>query len=93
MVVDEAHHCAPPAPAKGRRGYAVDSQQTKAVRRMSQHTQHRVLLSATPHNGYRESWQALLEIVDPRRFGRGIDPDPTSLNEVLVRRLKDEIFD
>ena len=92
MVVDEAHHCAPPAPAKGRRGYAVDSQQTKAVRRMSQHTQHRVLLSATPHNGYRESWQALLEIVDPRRFGRGIDPDPTSLNEVLVRRLKDEIF-
>lgn len=91
MIVDEAHHCAPPAPAKGRRGYAVDSLQTKAVRRMSQHSQHRVLLSATPHNGYRESWQALLEIVDPRRFERGIDPDPTSLREVLVRRLKDEI--
>lgn len=91
MIVDEAHHCAPPAPAKGRRGYAVDSLQTKAVRRMSQHSQHRMLLSATPHNGYRESWQALLEIVDPRRFERGIDPDPAALQEVLVRRLKDEI--
>lgn len=91
MIVDEAHHCAPPAPAKGRRGYAVDSLQTKAVRRMSQHSQHRVLLSATPHNGYRESWQALLEMVDPRRFERGIEPDPESLSEVLVRRLKDEI--
>lgn len=33
MVVDEAHHCAPPAPARGR-GYAVDSKQTKAVRRL-----------------------------------------------------------
>ena len=91
MIVDEAHHCAPPAPARGRRGYAVDSHQTQAVRRMSQHSQHRVLLSATPHNGYRESWQALLELVDPRRFERGIDPDPDSLREVLVRRLKDEI--
>jgi superfamily II DNA or RNA helicase len=91
MVVDEAHHCAPPAPATGRRGYAVDSQQTTAVRRLSQHSQHRILLSATPHNGYRESWQALLEIVDPRRFQRGLDPDPEQLRDVLVRRLKDEI--
>jgi hypothetical protein len=37
LVVDEAHHCAPPAPLKGRRGYAVDSQQTRAVRRLSDH--------------------------------------------------------
>lgn len=91
LVVDEAHHCAPPAPVKGRRGYAVDSQQTKAVRRLSEHSQHRVLLSATPHNGYRESWQALLELVDPRRFQRGVEPVPAVLEDVLVRRLKDEI--
>jgi superfamily II DNA or RNA helicase len=91
LVVDEAHHCAPPAPSKGRRGYAVDSQQTVAVRRLSEHSQHRLLLSATPHNGYSESWQALLEIVDPRRFHRGVEPDQEALREVLVRRLKDEI--
>lgn len=91
MVVDEAHHIAPPAPVKGRRGYAVDSKQTQAVRRISRHSQHRVLLSATPHNGYSESWQALLEVVDPRRFARGVEPDPSALREVLVRRLKDEI--
>ena len=91
LVVDEAHHVAPPAPAKGRAGYAVDSQQTKAVRRLSEHSQHRVLMSATPHNGYSESWQALLEVVDPRRFARGVEPDEAALREVLVRRLKDEI--
>jgi superfamily II DNA or RNA helicase len=91
LVVDEVHHCAPPAPAKGRHGYAVDSLQTRAVRRLSEYSQHRVLMSATPHNGYSESWQALLEIVDPRRFARGVDPDPADLKEVLVRRLKDEI--
>lgn len=93
LVVDEAHHCAPPAPTKGRRGYAVDSQQTQAVRRLAEHSQHRVLLSATPHNGYSESWEALLEMVDPRRFARGVEPDPGAVGEVLVRRLKDEIID
>ncbi len=91
LVVDEAHHIAPPAPAKGRRGYAVDSLQTQAVRRLSEYSQHRVLLSATPHNGYSESWQALLEVVDRNRFARGVEPDPAALQEVLVRRLKDEI--
>lgn len=79
-MVDEAHHCAPPAPARGKRGYAVDSQ-------------HRVLLSATPHNGYSQSWQALLELLDPQRFTRGVAPDPDVLDEVLVRRLTDQIRD
>lgn len=91
VVVDEAHHCAPPAPSKGKKGYAVDSLQTKAVRRLAEHSQHRLLLSATPHNGYPESWEALLELVDPRRFARGVPPSPTALQEVLVRRLKDDI--
>ncbi len=93
LVVDEAHHCAPPAPTKGRRGYAVDSKQTEAVRQLSRHSQHRLLLSATPHNGYSESWQALLELLDPQRFTRGVPPDPEVLDEVLVRRLKDQIRD
>ena len=93
LVVDEAHHCAPPAPTKGRRGYAVDSQQTRAVRRLSEHSQHRLLLSATPHNGYRESWEAILELADPRRFARGVEPDREALGEVLVRRLKDQTVD
>ncbi|MGH3998684.1 MAG: DISARM system SNF2-like helicase DrmD, partial [Pseudonocardiaceae bacterium] len=90
LIVDEAHHCAPPAPRRGR-GYAVDSQQTRAVRRLGEHSQHRLFLSATPHNGYRESWQALLEILDPHRFHRGIEPDRAVVNEVMVRRLKDEL--
>lgn len=72
LVVDEAHHCAPPAPTKGRRGYAVDSQQTSAVRRVAEHSQHRVLLSATPHNGYSESWEALLPAASPEASTRSL---------------------
>jgi superfamily II DNA or RNA helicase len=90
LVVDEAHHCAPPAPSGGKR-YAVDSLQTQAVRRVGEHAQHRLFLSATPHNGYPESWQALLEMLDPTRFARGVEPDPAVVQQVMVRRLKDDL--
>ena len=90
LVVDEAHHCAPPAPRRTD-GYAVDSLQTRAVQRLGRHSQHRLFLSATPHNGYSESWQALLEMLDPQRFARGVRPEQSAVDAVMVRRLKDTI--
>jgi len=42
LVVDEAHHCAPP----GQGNYAVDSQQSQAVARLCSHSEHRLFLSA-----------------------------------------------
>ena len=92
LIVDEAHHCAPPAPARAR-GYAVDSKQTQAVARLGAHSTHRLFLSATPHNGYPESWQALLVMVDPQRFQRGAKPDPSAVDQVVVRRLKASVTD
>ena len=92
LIVDEAHHCAPPAPSTGRR-YAVDSLQTRAVRRVGDYSQHRLFLSATPLSGYSESWQALLEMLDPQRFARGVEPDPRLVQQIMVRRLKDDLVD
>ncbi|QPL04591.1 MULTISPECIES: DISARM system SNF2-like helicase DrmD [Actinomyces] len=93
LVVDEAHHVAPAAPSAvgGGRGYAVDSQRTRALRRLAENCEHRLFLSATPHNGYTESFSALLEMIDPRRFARGASIDTTALDEVTVRRLKSQI--
>ncbi len=92
LVVDEAHHCAPAAPARAR-GVVVDSKQTQAVHRVGEYCQHRLFLSATPHNGYSESWQALLAMLDPQRFFRGVEPDEATVRQVMVRRLKDDIRD
>lgn len=93
LVVDEAHHVAPSAPqqASGRRGYAVDSQRTAAVRDLARRCEHRLFLSATPHNGYEESFTALLEMIDEHRFARGAQIDRTALAEVAVRRLKSDV--
>lgn len=93
LVVDEAHHVAPaspPAPAGGR-GYAVDTQRTVAVRQLADKCEHRLFLSATPHNGHPESFTALLEMIDPRRFSRGALLDSNALKDVTVRRLKRDL--
>jgi superfamily II DNA or RNA helicase len=88
LILDEAHHVAPAAP---KQEYAVDSQQTRLMRRLAPHFEHRLFLSATPHNGYQSSYTALLEILDPRRFARGVTPDDAALADTVVRRLKNTI--
>lgn len=87
LIVDEAHHLAPTGSGR----YAVDTQQTRTVRRLSPHAEHRLFLTATPHNGYRNSFASLLELLDPQRFTRGAEPNPEALAEVMVRRVKDDI--
>lgn len=87
LIIDEVHNVAP----SGRGKYATDSQRTQAIRAVAPHFEHRLFLSATPHNGYRESWTALLELLDSQRFARGVEPDPKQLQRIMVRRLKSEL--
>ena len=93
LVVDEAHHIAPSSPSTTgeARGYAVDSLRTTFTRELAERCEHRLFLSATPHNGHSESFTALLEMIDNRRFSRGADLDEEALRAVTVRRLKREI--
>ncbi|GLV59776.1 helicase SNF2 family protein [Dictyobacter sp. S3.2.2.5] len=87
LILDEAHNIAPSSQGK----YATDSQRTAAIRRLAPHFEHKLFLSATPHNGYRESFTALLELLDNQRFARGVEPDPEQLQAVMIRRLKSEL--
>jgi len=93
LVVDEAHHVAPSSPSAvgSGRGYAVDTQRTVAVRQLADTCEHRLFLSATPHNGHPESFTALMEMIDPRRFSRGALLDSKALADVTVRRLKTDL--
>jgi superfamily II DNA or RNA helicase len=87
LIVDEAHNIAP----SGRGKYATDSMRTIAIRSMVHHFEHKLFLSATPHNGYRESFATLLELLDSQRFARALTPDRTQLDAVMVRRMKSEL--
>lgn len=87
LIVDEAHNAAP----SGSGHFALDSQRTQALREIGKHFEHKLFLTATPHNGYKESFSALLELLDDQRFARSVTPDPAQLRTVMVRRLKSEI--
>jgi len=87
LVVDEAHNVAPAAGAQ----YALESQRTRLIRTIAPHFQHHLFLTATPHNGYTESFTSLLELLDDQRFARNILPDEKQLAQVMIRRLKSEI--
>jgi ERCC4-related helicase len=88
LILDEAHNA---APASGSR-YAVDSQLTRTVRDLAPRFEHKLFLSATPHNGHSNSFAALLEILDPQRFCRGVPVRSKKLlDAVMVRRLKQDL--
>ena len=88
LVLDEAHHA---APSHGGR-YGIESKFTRAVRDLCGRFEHRLFLSATPHNGHSNSFSTLLELLDPHRFTRGVKVrGRKDLDTVMVRRLKEDI--
>ena len=87
LILDEAHHAAPSSGT----AWALETQLTRSVREIAALFEHRLFLSATPHNGHSNSFATLLEILDPQRFTRGIDVEAKELEPVMVRRLKEDL--
>ncbi|MCB9756613.1 MAG: DEAD/DEAH box helicase, partial [Myxococcales bacterium] len=88
LILDEAHIAAPSSASK----YAVDSNTTEAIRDLAPKFDNRLFLSATPHNGHSNSFSALLEILDPIRFTRGVPVKGVdALAPIMVRRLKRDL--
>jgi ERCC4-related helicase len=88
LIMDEAHTA---APSSSNMLYSVDSNITKVIRDVAPRFENRLFLSATPHNGHSNSFSSLLEILDEKRFTRGVEVDPAELEPVMVRRLKEDL--
>ena len=89
LILDEAHNAAPASAAK----YAIDSKLTKVMRDLAPRFEHKLFLSATPHNGHSNSFSALLELLDPQKFCRGVPVHYRFRDTVMVRRLKADLRD
>ena len=87
LVVDECHNLMPSP-------FGEDSDLCRMVRLLAPRFEHRLFLSATPHNGHTRSFSGLLEILDPVRFSQTDELKPAErarVQQVVVRRLKREI--
>lgn len=87
LVVDEAHNLMPPP-------FGDESQLCRTLRQVAPRFEHRLFLTATPHNGHTESFTGLLEMLDPVRFSRTSELRPAEkerVKQIVIRRLKREI--
>lgn len=87
LIVDEVHNLMP-API------GEDSQLCRMLRQIAPLFEHRLFLTATPHNGHTRSFTGLLESLDPVRFTQTDELQPAQrerVKQVVIRRLKREI--
>ena len=89
LIVDEAHNLAPSS-------FGRDSDLSKMLQAIAPWFEHRLFLTATPHNGHTRCFSGLLEALDPVRFTRKTEltaADRAQVNQVVIRRLKSQIND
>ncbi len=87
LIVDECHNLMPSA-------FGDDSDLCRMLRLVTPQFEHRLFLSATPHNGHTRCFTGLLEILDPVRFSQtdAIRPaEKDRIQQVVLRRLKRDI--
>ena len=87
LIVDECHNLMPSA-------FGDDSDLCRMLRLLTPRFEHRLFLSATPHNGHTRCFTGLLEILDPVRFSQTGELKPAEkdrIQQVVLRRLKREI--
>lgn len=63
IVFDEAHLCAQPHQTAGSRGSATQQRHEFAVKAATS-VPHLVMMTATPHNGFSDSFASLIELLD-----------------------------
>lgn len=88
LIVDEAHNFAP-------RQYGDESDRCKMLREISQQFEHRLFLTATPHDGYTLSFTGLLKMLDPVRFSQTqqmSEKEHQQKKTVMIRRLKSDLL-
>lgn len=74
--------------------FGQDSDLAEMLRLIAPYFEHKLFLSATPHNGHTRCFTGLLEQLDPVRFTQTSELDgkiKARIGEIVIRRLKREI--
>jgi len=89
VVFDEAHKLS----ARRYGGRVEETQRYRLARVLAERTDSLLLLSATPHNGDRFAFHALLTLLDEYAFPSPEELSPQQVARVTIRRTKKEILD
>lgn len=82
IIIDEAHNVS----YKGNR-----TQSNRLASLLSQRSDALILLTATPHNGKKESFASLMRMLDPTVLPERADYTRTDIDHLFVRRFKKDV--
>lgn len=89
-VFDEAHHLT------ARRGSddSIDRTQRYMVgEAVAENSDALLLMTGTPHKGKSDQFYFLVSLLDPYRFSHESQINPDALDDLMIRRLKDDMYE
>ena len=89
-IFDEAHHLT----ARRSSDDSIDrTQRYKVGEAVARNSDALLLMTGTPHKGKSDQFYFLTDLLDPYRFGNESDIDPEGLEDLMIRRLKDNMYE
>lgn len=88
IVIDEAHNVA--ERGSGRQTHSLRS---RAAGLLASRSDSLILLSATPHDGRRESFASLMNMLNPTAIKNPKDYGPEDIDGLFIRRFKKDVKD
>ncbi|OUJ18305.1 Superfamily II DNA/RNA helicase SNF2 family [Methanonatronarchaeum thermophilum] len=89
-IFDEAHHLT------ARRGSDQSIERTqryKAAEIVARNSDSLLLLTGTPHKGKQDQFYFLIKLLDPYRFSHESEITPEKLDDLMIRRLKEDMYE
>lgn len=90
VVFDEAHHLT----ARRSSDESVErTQRYRVAEAVANNTESLLLLTGTPHKGKSDQFFFLVRLLDPYRFTHESEITPQGLDDLMIRRLKDDMYE
>jgi superfamily II DNA or RNA helicase len=89
IVIDEAHNVA----ERGASGGGGNSLRSRTAKLLASRSDSLIMLSATPHDGKRESFASLMNMLNPTAIKNPKDYGPADIDGLFIRRFKKDVKD
>lgn len=86
IVIDEAHNVAERGTSR-----ETNSLRSKTAKLLASRSDSLILLSATPHDGKRESFASLMNMLNPTAIKNPKDYGPEDIDGLFIRRFKKDV--